>query len=221
MRAAVLLLALVIASPAFAKEKSPTISYDPYTKTETIVGDDHSHMSILDEGFSGYQFSAAAVDGVMHNPVLLYFIDASDWYFINSAADIDGNRLPVIQGGRDVDVSASIHENCGVAMTPEYLRSHRSTGMNIKLMGSRGEKIIKVFTRKPSAPSTRSTNDELRKIRRRYQKPVPRRRGRSYICLRSADPKSLQAFGQQAMSSIDPNMLRTLQCQIGNRIQSR
>ena len=29
-----------------------------------------------------------------------------------------------------------------------------------------------------------------------------------------ADPKSLQAFGQQAMSSIDPNMLRTLQAKL-------
>src|SRR5438309_898740 len=155
MRAAVLLIALVVGSPAFAKEKPPRIGYDPYTKTETIVGDDHSHMSILDEGFSGYQFSAAAVNGAMHNPVLLYFIDASDWYFINSAADIDGNPLPVIQGGRDVDVSASIHENFGVEMTPEYLRSHRSTGMNIKLMGSRGEKIIKV------SPEAVSTFDDI------------------------------------------------------------
>jgi hypothetical protein len=206
MRAAVLLLALVIASPAFAKEKSPTISYDPYTKTETIVSDDHSHMSILDEGFSGYQFSAAAVDGVMHNPVLLYFIDASDWYFINSAADIDGNRLPVIQGGRDVDVSASIHENFGVEMTPEYLRSHRSTGMNIKLMGSRGEKIIKV------SPEAVSTFDEV------YERELGKFGGVSETGPKAeaaaTDPKSLQAFGQQAMSSIDPNMLRTLQAKL-------
>lgn len=211
MRAAVLLIALLAASPAFAKEKSPTISYDPYTKTETIVGDNHSHMSILDEGFSGYQFSAAAVNGVMHDPVLLYFIDASDWYFINSAADIDGNPLSVIQGGRDVDVSASIHENFGVEMTPEYLRSHRSTGMNIKLMGSRGEKIIKV------SPDAVSTFDEV------YERELAKfgsvsgagpKAEAAATLPPTADPKSLQAFGQQAMGSIDPNMVRTLQAKL-------
>jgi len=211
MRAAVLLIALVVASPAFAKEKSPTISYDPYTKTETIVGDDHSHMSILDEGFSGYQFSAAAVNGAMHNPVLMYFIDASDWYFINSAADIDGNQLAVIQGGRDVDVSASIHENFGVEMTPEYLRSHRSTGMNIKLMGSRGEKIIKV------PPEAVSTFDDV------YERELAKFGGVSRTGPKAeaavtvpptVDPKLLQAFGQQAMSSVDPKMVQTLQAKL-------
>jgi hypothetical protein len=211
MRAPVLVIALLVASPAFAKEKSPTINYDPYTKTETIVGDDHSHMSILDEGFSGYQFSAAAVNGVMHNPVLLYFIDASDWYFINSAADIDGNQLAVIQGGRDVDVSASIHENFGVEMTPEYLRSHRSTGMNIKLMGSRGEKIIKV------SPEAVSTFDDV------YERELAKFGGSSEIGPKAeaaitvpptADPKSIQAFGQQAINSVSPEMVRTLQAKL-------
>lgn len=216
MRAAVLLIALLVASPAYAKEKSPTISYDPYTKTETIIGDDHSHMSILDEGFSGYQFSAAAVNGAMHNPVLLYFIDASDWYFIDRAADIDGNRLPIIQGGRDVDVSASIHENFGVEMTPEYLRSHRSAGMNIKLIGSRGEKIIKV------SPEAVSTFDDV------YERELAKLGGVSPASPEAhaavpvpptVDPKSRQAFGQQAMSSIDPQMVRTLQAKLAVEYQ--
>jgi hypothetical protein len=211
MRAAIFLIALLVASPAIAKEKPPTISYDPYTKTETIIGDDHSHMSILDEGFSGYQFSAAAVNGVMHHPILLYFIDGSDWYFIDRAADIDGNQLPVIQGGRDVDVNASIHENFGVEMTPEYLRSHRSTGMNIKLMGSRGEKVIKV------SPEAVSTFDDV------YERELAKFGGVSRAAPKAqaavpvpptVDSKSLKAFGQQAMSSIDPQMVRTLQAKL-------
>lgn len=211
MRGAALLIAVLFASPALAKEKSPTIRYDPYTKTETIVGDDHSHMSILDEGFSGYQFSAAAVNGAMHNPVLLYSIDASDWYFINSAADIDGNRLNVIQGGRDVDVSASIHENFGVEMTPEYLRSHRSTGMNIKLIGSRGEKIIKV------SPEAVSTFDDVyeRELAKfgGVSQPGPKAEAAAAVPT-SVDPKMLQTYGQQAMNSIDPQMMRTLQVKL-------
>lgn len=211
MRAAVLVIALMMATPAFAKEKSPTISYDPYTKTETILGDDHSHMSILDEGFSGYQFSAAAVNGAMHDPVLLYYIDASDWYFIDRAADIDGNQLPVIQGGRDVDVGASVHENFGVEMTPEYMRSHRSTGMNIKLMGSRGEKIIKV------SPEAVSTFDDT------YERELAKFGGVARTDVKgetavaqpaTADPKALEAYGQQALNSINPQMMQTLQAKL-------
>lgn len=212
MRAACLLIALLVASPAFAKEeKSPTISYDPYTKTETILGRDHLHNSFLDAENSGYQFSASAVNGAMHNPVLLCFIDALGWYFIDSAADIDGNKLRVIQGGRDVDVGASVHESFGVEMTPEYLRSHRSTGMNIKLIGSRGEKIIKV------SPEAVSAFDDV------YERELAKFGGilrvepkaeAGAVAPTTADPKLLQNFGQQAMSSIDPKMLQTLQTKL-------
>ena len=168
-------------------------------------------MSIGDAGFSGYHFEAAAVDGSMHNPVLMYSIDASDWYFVDRAADIDGNQLRVIQGGRDVDADASIHESFGVEMTPEYLRSHRSTGMNIKLIGSRGEKIIKV------SPGAVSTFDDVYELELAKSGGVSRAgsKAQATVTVPSAvDPKLMQAFGQQAMSSIDPQTVQTLQAKL-------
>ena len=69
-------------------------------------------------------------------------------------------------------------------MTPEYLRSHRSTGMNIQAgMGSRGEKIDQSFARKPSAPVDEVYERELRKIRR-VSETGPKASRPQLLCLR-------------------------------------
>lgn len=128
---------------AAAAEKPPKITYDPYTKTELINGDGHLHNALFDLDKPTYWFAATIADGVPGNPILMYDMDSPDWFFFENAADIEGNQFRVVQGNRDVSLG-SVEETVGVVMSPSYLQSHRTTGMNIKLIGSRGEKVVQI-----------------------------------------------------------------------------
>ncbi|MFM7009397.1 MAG: hypothetical protein ACKO0Z_08730, partial [Betaproteobacteria bacterium] len=76
-----LLGATVFPIPAQAKEKPPSVNYDPYTKTTTINGRPHSHNALLDLDKWTYWLSAAIVQGIPRNPVLMFSTTTPDWYF--------------------------------------------------------------------------------------------------------------------------------------------
>ena len=135
---------IALSAPLAAKEKPPTISFDPYRKTGTITGESHWHNALLDLDKSQWFFQLAIVDGVPHNPVLMYSTDTTEWFFFNHAADVDGHEFKVIEGPRDVYAGNSVHELVGIEMTAEYVRQHRLTGMNIKVMGQRGDKVLQI-----------------------------------------------------------------------------
>lgn len=135
---------VTVASPALGFEKAPTLTFDSYRKTGTITGQSHWHNALFDLDKSQWFFQMAIVDGEPHNPVLMYSSDTTDWYFFNHAADVEGHEFNVIEGPRDVYAGDSVHEIVGIEMTPDYIRQHRVTGMNIKVMGQRGDKVIQI-----------------------------------------------------------------------------
>ncbi|MDQ4418945.1 PDZ domain-containing protein [Sphingobium sp. DEHP117] len=128
-------------APVIAKEKPPSVSYDPYTRTTTISGQGHMHNAFFDLDKWSYWLSAAIVDGVPRNPVLMVSTDTPEWYFFDQAADSDGNRLPVIKGNQDIRIGG-VHELFGIELTPAYLKQHRTTGFNFKMMGNKGARIL-------------------------------------------------------------------------------
>lgn len=131
-----LLSALCMPMQVLAKEKPAKVSYDPYTKTTLISGQAHSHNALLDLDKWDYWLSASITDGIAKNPVLMFSTSTPEWYFFDRAADVDGNELPVIKGGHDVQLGG-VAENFGIEMTPKYLADHRTTGFNLKVMGIR------------------------------------------------------------------------------------
>ncbi len=137
-----LLVALSVPSASFAKEKTATVKYDPYQKTTVISGQIHSHNALFDEDKWDYWFSASIVNGVAKNPMLMFSSYTPEWYFFEHAADIDGIEFPVIKGNRDLEYTGGVHEVIGVEFTPKYLADHKATGMNIKIIGSRGAKVL-------------------------------------------------------------------------------
>lgn len=128
---------------AQAKEKPATVSYDPYTKTTTIEGRSHWHNALFDLDKWTYWLSAAIVDGIPRNPVLMFDTSTPGWYFFDRAADLAGNELPVIRGGHGIQVR-SVQETFGIQLTPKYLADHRDTGFNFKIMGDGGSRVIVV-----------------------------------------------------------------------------
>ncbi|MFM7009525.1 MAG: PDZ domain-containing protein, partial [Betaproteobacteria bacterium] len=108
-----------------------------------INGRPHSHNALLDLDKWTYWLSAAIVQGIPRNPVLMFSTTTPDWYFFDRAADVQGNDLPVIKGGRSVQMG-SVQETFGIQLTPKYLADHRTTGFNLKIIGDRGSRIVEV-----------------------------------------------------------------------------
>jgi PDZ domain len=142
---ALALLVSIAGSPTsvLAKEKPPSVKYDPYTKTTTINGRLHSHNALLDLDKWMYWLSAAIVQGIPKNPVLMFYTTTPDWYFFDRAADVQGNELSVIRGGNSVQLGG-VQESFGIQMTPKYLADHRTTGFDFKIMGSGGSRVVQV-----------------------------------------------------------------------------
>jgi hypothetical protein len=126
-----------------AKEKPPTVSYDPYKKITTIAGHSHLHNALLDLDKWEYWLEAVITQEGPKDPILFFSTNTDGWYFFDHAADIDGNDLPVIQGDRNVELGG-VHELFGIRLTPKYLADHRTTGFNLKIMGSKGERVVVV-----------------------------------------------------------------------------
>jgi hypothetical protein len=63
-----------------------------------------------------------------------------DWYFLNSAIDIDGHSLSLTIRDRDVLTFGSmiVHEDVAVNVTREYFEAHREKPIQINLYGKRG-----------------------------------------------------------------------------------
>jgi PDZ domain len=137
-----LVAALSLPNTSFAKEKTATVSYDPYQKTKVISGQVHSHNALFDLDKWDYWLNASIVNGIAKNPMLLFSSYTPEWYFFERAADIDGIEFQVIKGNRDLEYIGGVHEVIGVELSPKYLADHRATGMNIKIIGSRGAKVL-------------------------------------------------------------------------------
>jgi hypothetical protein len=138
-----LCLISIMPAPATANEEPATIRYDPYTRTTSIDGQSHRHNTLFDLDKWEYWLSAAIINGIPRNPILMFSTDTPGWYFFDRAADIDGNPLPVIQGNRQLQIGG-VQEVIGIELTPQYLADHRTTGFNLKIMGRRGERIVVV-----------------------------------------------------------------------------
>jgi S1-C subfamily serine protease len=138
---------LAIPTAAAAKDdRAPTVHYDPYTKTTNISGWQHDHNALLDLNKTSWWLDAAVVDGVPHNPGLIFEADMPNWAFLDAAADINGSPLRVVVLNRNLSnmLSGDVNEQVLVELPVEYARAARQTGLNIKLMGKNNSFVVQM-----------------------------------------------------------------------------
>lgn len=121
---------------------SVRITHDPYSQNTSIIGERVTN-SEFPNNISYRLRSISNKEG--GNIIQLYveFWSQIGWYFLNSANDIDGIALPVIQIDREVN-RGSVEETIGVALSRDYLALHKNNGLDIKIFGQRGTIVIKV-----------------------------------------------------------------------------
>jgi hypothetical protein len=114
------------------------VSYDPYLRTQSITAPPIGGI------FStNYRLVRSGRDGITVDLLSLRYM-SEDWAFLNSAHDIDGAELRVVQPSRDVISDASVIETLGVQLPPGYLEKHIDGGLNIRVDGARGYTIALV-----------------------------------------------------------------------------
>ena len=76
----------------------------------------------------------------------LYVWNGSDkWSFYNRAYDSNGNALGFVLVDREVSKHGyAVHESFAINLSEKYLNDMRISGLNIKVVGKRSEKIIVV-----------------------------------------------------------------------------
>ena len=117
-----------------------SVDVDPYKKTTWIrspmiynwerMGYYHAFLRALvnDKSVSFYQF---------------YVSDsAKDWRFYDRAYDASGNDLDFVEIDHQVTDSAWTKEVFAINLSRQYFDDAKNTGLNIKAVGKRGDKII-------------------------------------------------------------------------------
>ncbi len=64
-----------------------------------------------------------------------------DWVFFNDAYDVNGNKLEFVQMDRTFD-SPGVVEHFAITLPRGYLESVTKSGINIKCVGKRGERVV-------------------------------------------------------------------------------
>lgn len=124
--------------------KYTQVNYDQSTKTTTVAGKIVREIAGVADRFS-YRLRAVFKENEK-GYVQLYvtYRGQGIWLLLNSANDINGESLPVIRIDRRVGPGASTTEIVAVTLSSEYLVSHQSDGMSIKITGQRGSLVVKV-----------------------------------------------------------------------------
>ena len=67
-----------------------------------------------------------------------------DWFFFERAVDSDGTPVILSVSDRQVGYGGSTYEYLTLVFEGEYLREHAGRGLDIKVMGQRGQMIVRV-----------------------------------------------------------------------------
>jgi hypothetical protein len=99
----------------------------------------------------GYSFSISsyklifAENDSLKNIYFSFTYKSEDWAFINSALDIDGNRLKFTQKNRQVLPRLGyVQENFLIEVEKDYLKKHIANGIKIKLIGDKREIVLDI-----------------------------------------------------------------------------
>jgi hypothetical protein len=76
----------------------------------------------------------------------IYHWSQTGWLFLNSASDIDATVLPVHVLSQDLAVTGggTVEEHVAIDLTRDYLLTHQTNGLNIRIMGSKGSLVVTV-----------------------------------------------------------------------------
>lgn len=158
-----------------AVAEATRVKYDPYMQQTSVIGD-----GIDLEGFfpnsSTYRLGAGIKNGQSYFHLHIRLWSQLGWYFLSSAADIDGVSLPVFELDREVESGGNVEEKVAVQLSREYLDRHAQSGLNIRVDGKRGSVTYKVpaayvagFLAKYDAVTANASSGA-----QKQQEPVPR-----------------------------------------------
>lgn len=122
------------------------VEYDHYKNSTWVNG-----PTINASSLTAFHLRSLWIGGSQKSLQLYVSDKSSSWRHFAHANDSDGNSLPLTPIGTDVDSFSygRIHntwcyEDVAVELTKEYLESHASSGMSVKVWGNAGERIVDV-----------------------------------------------------------------------------
>jgi len=122
-----------------------TSTYYPYKKSKWIKGPSssiaHATQKPSTFGYSDVFLRTLIMDGRLLFHQLFVTFKGLEWVFFDEAYDLKGNKLEFIEINRDFR-SRGIIEIFAITFREEYLEASTKTGINIKCIGERGERII-------------------------------------------------------------------------------
>jgi len=126
---------------------SATITrHDPYAASDIIIA---PQVSVVPFPNSGWAYLVAKLDPTQKITLLGLSVDLhsqTGWYFLSSAADIEGHQLQYVSTKRATEMLVTVGtvESGAVPLTLDYLNTHASRGLNIRILGQNGNVIVKL-----------------------------------------------------------------------------
>jgi len=109
------------------------IDFDAYSKTTSLKGPVMPWINV-DNGFVDYLLMTFAKDDYYY---LLIKYNNSNWGFIDSAYDINNEKLDVVKLGSEVQNDGWIEERITVKFKRDYLEKNLKSGLSIKFYGKK------------------------------------------------------------------------------------
>ena len=101
----------------------------------------HPYQTPYSTGYSDLLLRTLVVEGRSEFHQLYVTFYGYDWIFFNRAYDINGNQLKFTKIDRVV-ASLGIQEDFVITLAEDYLESATKSGLNIKFVGKRGERVV-------------------------------------------------------------------------------
>ena len=122
-----------------------TSTYDSYKKPKWIKGPviriNHATQKPSAVGYSEVFLRTLVADQRLVFHQLFVTFNGLEWVFFNEVYDISGNKLEFIELDRDFR-SQGIIEIFAITFSEGYLKAATKTGIDIKCIGKRGERVI-------------------------------------------------------------------------------
>lgn len=123
-----------------------SIYNDPYKKTTWIRSPMFINHDPFLQGMGSYYAFLRVLVNDRYVTFYQFYISDSDenWRFFNRAYDSNGNKLDFVEIDHQIKSSQSVRmqEDFTINLSREYLDGAKNSGLNIKAVGKRGEKIF-------------------------------------------------------------------------------
>ena len=113
---------------------------DPYTNTTWIT----SPSANCGDSLKKCYFRTAFINGKFAFYQLVVTVRIYSWLFLDTAYDIQGNKLDLVELDRRVLSGGTIKEIVAVNLTDQYMVQAMTDGLNISIRGKRGQTIVKL-----------------------------------------------------------------------------